>query len=44
MEELMGLFIGATLGVIIPIYVGALINTVMYIYEFGDDIKKILFI
>ena len=40
MEELMGLFIGATLGVIIPIYVGALINIGMYIYEFGRDIKK----
>ena len=38
----MGLFIGATLGVIIPIYVGALINIGMYIYEFGGDFKKYL--
>ena len=39
-----GLFVGATLGVIVPIYIGAIINISMYIYEFGDDIKKILFI
>ena len=36
----MGLFIGATLGVIIPIYVGALINIGMFVYEFGGDIKR----
>ena len=35
-----GLFVGATLGVIVPIYIGAIINISMYIYEFGCDIKK----
>ena len=35
-----GLFIGATLGVIVPIYIGSIIRTSMCIYEFGCDIKK----
>ena len=41
MEEL---FIGATLGVIIPIYVGALINIGMFFYEYGANIKKYFYI
>ena len=34
------LFVGVTLGVIVPIYCHSILGIVLYLSEYGDNIKK----